>query len=168
MTPPLWRPPIGIPGYPPAPPWAPPNPALGTWTYRSFLNNPDIGQAFNDLEFGRGELRIDELRPGVFEGRLWFGDTYQFGLRGTADLSSFPASVRFRGVGDTTDSKGQIYDYAGFFLPMWSNGESQRAAIAGTTVRSVAHNGGQAKAGFVGTFIALKRDDDPKRDDDSS
>jgi hypothetical protein len=141
-------------------PCPPPNPALGTWTYRSFANNPDIEKDFNDLEFGRGELTIDKLAPGIFEGRLSFGDTYQFRLNGTADLASFPCTVRFEGVGDTRDSKRQIYDYMGFFVPTWSNGVEQRAALVGTTVRTVAHNGGRARAGVVGSFIALKRDEE--------
>ena len=164
MSPAPWGPPYGIPVADPSQPWMPPspppNPAVGVWTYRSFRNNPDIEKEFNDLEFGRGELTIDELEAGQFEGRLSFGDTYQFRLRGTADLHSFPASIRFQGIGDTTDSKGQVYDYLGFFVPMWSNGENQRPAIVGTTVRTVAHNGDRAKAGVVGTFIALKRDDE--------
>jgi len=32
---------------------------VGTWTYRSFLNNPDLSADFNSLEFGRGNIRID-------------------------------------------------------------------------------------------------------------
>jgi hypothetical protein len=26
---------------------------IGTWTYRSFVNNPDLSVPFNNLEFGR-------------------------------------------------------------------------------------------------------------------
>lgn len=171
MSIPVWRPPIWVspppdmsgplfPVCPPNPACPPPNPAVGSWTYRSFINNPDISKDFNDLEFGRGELTIDELERGCFSGRLSFGDTYQFRLRGTADLASLPASARFQGVGDTTDSRGQVYDYMGFFMPMWTNGVKARAALVGTTIRTVAHNGDRAKAGVVGTFIALKRDDE--------
>ena len=32
---------------------------VGTWTYRSFLNDPDLSTQFNNLEFGRGKIRID-------------------------------------------------------------------------------------------------------------
>lgn len=170
MTPTDWLQPVGFGpppfAYPPppfaypAPPSCPPSSvAIGTWTYRSFVNNPDVAKDFNDLEFGRGELSIDELAPGLFEGRLSFGDSYQFRLRGSTDFSSQPYTIRFEGIGDTTDSKGQIYDYLGFFVPMWSNGVNQRAALVGTTVRTVAHNGGQARAGSAGTFIALKQDE---------
>jgi hypothetical protein len=143
-----------------SPPCPPPNPATGTWTYRSFVNNPSLDKAPNDILLGSGELVIEELAQGLFEGRLSFGDTYQFRLRGIADLSSFPAVVRFQGVGDTKDSKAQIYDYTGFFVPTWSNGVDQRPALVGSTVRTVAHDGGRARAGFVGSFIALKHDED--------
>jgi len=34
------------------------NPFVGTWSYRSFLNNPDIGKSFDALEFGRGTLSL--------------------------------------------------------------------------------------------------------------
>jgi hypothetical protein len=166
MNPPGWPPHMGIPipnvYYPWLRPCPPPNPALGTWTYRSFVNNPDISKDFNDLEFGRGDLIIEQLAPGIFEGRLSFGDTYQFRLRGVADFSSVPCTVRFEGVGDTKDSKEQVYDYMGFFVPMWSNGVDQRPALVGSAVRTVAHNGGRARAGVVGSFIALKRDEETR------
>lgn len=145
--------------YQPNPQCLPLHPILGTWTYRSFVNNPDIDRDFNDLELGRGELTIEDFAPGLFLGLLSFGETYQFRLRGVVDMAP-PCSVRFTGIGFTKDSKDQIYDYVGFFVPMWSNGVDQRPALVGSTVRTVAHNGGRAKAGVVGTFIALKRDGD--------
>lgn len=39
------------------------NPIVGTWSYRSFINNPDLSVAFNDLAFGAGTL--------VLENRSW-------------------------------------------------------------------------------------------------
>ena len=30
------------------------NPFVGSWTYRSLLNDPDLQTAFNDLQFGLG------------------------------------------------------------------------------------------------------------------
>jgi hypothetical protein len=136
----------------------PPLPSvLGSWTYRSFINSPDVSKEFNELEFGRGELIIDCLAPGVFGGRLAFGDTYQFRLAGLSQFT-LPCTLRFQGIGDTKDSDGQVYDYVGFFVPMWSNGIKQRPALIGSVVRTVPHDGGQAKAGHVSTWIAVKRD----------
>jgi hypothetical protein len=131
------------------------HPVLGSWTYRSFINNPDISKDFTALEFGRGELTIEQLGPGIFTGRLSFGDTYQFRLSGWSSFE-FPCSVRFQGVGDTKDSYGQVYDYVGFFTPMWSNGIEQRPALLGSVVRTVPHSDGRAKAGYVSSWIAVK------------
>ena len=144
--------------YPPDPFCPPSHPVCGAWSYRSFVDNPDLEKDFNDLELGRGELTIEHFAPGIFVGRLSFGETYQFRLRGVVDMTP-PCSIRFTGLGDTGDSKGQVYDYVGFFVPTWSNGVDQRPALVGSTVRTVAHNGGRAKAGMVGTFVALKRDE---------
>jgi len=134
-----------------------PNPFLGDWTYRSFINDPDISKDFHDLEFGRGELVIEDFAPGSFNGRLVFSDTYQFKLSGSSSFDHPPFSVRFQGVGDTADSQGQIYDYIGYLVPDWPNGIGQRPAIVGSVIRTVAHNGGKAAAGVVSSWIALKR-----------
>ena len=135
----------------------PPHSILGSWTYRSFINEPDVTKEFNTLEFGRGELIIEEFAPEVFAGRLSFGDTYQFRLSGWTTFV-LPCTVRFRGIGDTKDSYGQVYDYVGFFTPMWSNGIHQRPTITGSVVRTVPHSNGRAKAGDVTSWIAVKRE----------
>jgi hypothetical protein len=135
--------------------YAPPTPFLGTWTYRSFINNAEIATDFNNLEFGRGELIVEHFPLGSFRGRLIFGDTYQFRLMGASSFGN-PFTVRFQGVGDTTDSLGQIYDYVGYLVPVWPNGVDQVPAIVGSVVRTVPHDGGQAKAGVVSSWIALK------------
>ncbi|HKF36642.1 MAG TPA: hypothetical protein VKB35_07030 [Ktedonobacteraceae bacterium] len=68
---------------------------VGRWTYRSFINDPDISKDFSKLEFGRGELVIEEFIPGTFAGRLIFGDTYQFELSGSSSFgNSFTVRVR--------------------------------------------------------------------------
>jgi hypothetical protein len=129
----------------------------GTWTYRSFIDNPDISTEFNDLEFGRGALVIDDFRPGSFSGRLVFGDTYQFKLSGASSFGN-PFTVRFQGVGDTLDSQGQVYDYTGYLVPIWPNGIDQRSVIVGSVIRTVAHDGGRAPAGVVAAWTAVRRD----------
>jgi len=137
-------------------PFAIVHPVLGSWTYRSFINDPDVSKDFGALEFGRGDLIIDQVAPGVFTGRLSFGDTYQFRLSGWASFD-FPCSVRFQGVGDAKDSYGQVYDYVGFFVPIWSNGIQQRPALVGSVVRTVPHSEGRAKAGDVCSWLAVKK-----------
>ena len=44
---------------------------VGLWTYRSFLADPDLATAFNDLEFGRGNIKVDEAPFGIFRGRIY-------------------------------------------------------------------------------------------------
>ena len=44
---------------------------VGTWTYRSFLNNPDLSADFNSLEFGRGNIRIDPAPMNQFKGKIY-------------------------------------------------------------------------------------------------
>lgn len=132
------------------------DPIVGRWTYRSFINNPDISTDFDSLEWGRGELLIEYLAPGVFIGRLLFGPSYQFRLQGWASFG-YPPLFRFRGVGDAADSQNQVYDYLACLNPFWPDGVNQRPVLTGSVIRSVAHNGGRAPAGAVGTFTAVKQ-----------
>ncbi len=132
-------------------------PLIGRWTYRSFVGNPDIDADFGSLEFGRGELVVEYVCPGTFIGRLIFDDAYQFRLQGVATPGD-PPTIRFRGIGDADDSAGQIYDYFGCLMPLWSYPTRKRLVIVGSTVRAVAHNGEAAFAGQAASFIAIKRD----------
>ena len=44
---------------------------IGWWTYRSLINDPDISKDFNDLEFGRGDLVIeDSSARGTLASRM--------------------------------------------------------------------------------------------------
>ena len=42
-----------------------------TWTYRSFVHDPVLSTPFNDLEFGRANLRIDPAPMHVFKGLIY-------------------------------------------------------------------------------------------------
>lgn len=93
-------------------------------------------------------------------GRLSFGTDY-LALKGTLTYGN-PFTARFQGVGATAgtieNGKPWIYDYLGFVAPAWPNGVNQRPAIVGTLVRDVTHSDGQAKAGMVASFIAVRKD----------
>ena len=41
------------------------NPFVGSWTYRSFLNDPDVSKDFDKLEFGRGTITIEVAGESV-------------------------------------------------------------------------------------------------------
>lgn len=138
------------------------NAICGKWTYRSFINDPDPNLEFNKLKFAVAELSFEEADFGKIAGRLRFGEDY-LKLTGTMTFGN-PFAARFQGVGATpgTIENGQpwVYDYLGFIAPAWPNGIDQRPAIVGTIVRTVTHSNGQAKAGYVASWIAVRRDPD--------
>ena len=51
------------------------NPFVGSWTYRSLLNDTDVNTDFNNLEFGRGTIVIKQapmqLLTGTIGGPGW-------------------------------------------------------------------------------------------------
>jgi hypothetical protein len=40
-------------------------------------------------------------------------------------------------------------------IPIWPNGVDQRPAIVGSVIRMVPHSNGQARAGYIASFIAV-------------
>jgi hypothetical protein len=132
------------------------SPLSGTWTYRSFLNNPDHEDDINQLLFGEGDLIVEQAPMGAFAGRLELGSDYQLDLRGFSSYG-LPFIVRFQGIGRAgSGAEGWIYDYMGFVVPEWPNGVDQRPAMVGSTVRTVPHDG--APAGSVASWIAVKQE----------
>lgn len=132
---------------------------LGTWTYRSFLSNPDLNVDFNSLEFGKGTIRLDGGPMQQLSG-LIYGTGWSLDLTGAIAYGN-PFNVQFQGKGMVGDAKW-IYDYSGYLVPAWPNGIDQRPAIVGSIVRTIPHpdgSGGVAPAGFVAQWIAVKQDD---------
>ena len=132
---------------------------VGIWSYRSLLNDPDLTTAFNQLQFGKGNIRIDEAPMGVFQGRLY--DTgWALDLAGAIGYG-MPWTVRFQGKGNVGGEEW-IYDYTGFVVPPWPNGVEQRPAIVGSVIRTIPHSGGGpgtvAPAGVVASFYAVRQD----------
>jgi hypothetical protein len=133
------------------------NPFVGSWTYRSLLNDPDIKQDFDKLEFGRGTLVIAEAAPQTLAGTIG-GDGWSLTLHGSRAYGS-PAQVRFQGKG-IVGGEEWVYDYIGWLVPDWPNSDAtlQRAAIVGSVVRTIPHSSGAgvAPAGVVGSFYAVR------------
>jgi hypothetical protein len=134
------------------------NPFVGSWTYRSLLNNPDINTDFNDLEFGRATIVIEENSPELLTGTIG-GTGWSLNLYGSRSYGS-PMQVRFQGKGMVGDEEW-VYDYIGWLVPVWANSNStlQTAAIVGSVVRTIPHSssGGKiAPAGFVASFYAVR------------
>ncbi len=129
---------------------------VGTWTYRSFVSNPDLGAAFNTLEFGRANLRIDSAPAGTLNGLL-YGTGWQLTLKGTIIPGNAP-EVRFQGTG-TVNGAHWVYDYMGYLVPPWPNGVHQVLSIVGSVVRTIPHpsGNGTAPAGAVASWIGVKQ-----------
>jgi hypothetical protein len=149
------------------------NPFVGSWTYRSFNNDPDLAADanVNNLLFGDGTLEITapstEKLGGTIGGSLAPNANWLLNLRGSIGYSS-PGQVRFQGVG-VVNGEEWIYDYIGWLVPVWPNSTDllQRAAIVGSVVRTVPHHGTNADgsmnstihpAGVVASFYAVKTD----------
>ena len=136
------------------------NPFVGTWTYRSLLNDPDVNKSFNDLEFGRGTLDIKQINSTTLGGTIG-GPGWQLELHGSFGYGS-PMQVRFQGKGVVSGAEW-IYDYIGWLVPVWpnSNRNLQYTAFVGSVVRTIPHpsgNGGVSPAGVVASFYAVKVD----------
>jgi hypothetical protein len=149
------------------------NPFVGSWTYRSFNNDPDLAadSNVNNLLFGDGTLAItapsSERLGGTIGGSLAPNANWLLNLRGSIGYGS-PGQVRFQGVG-VVNGEEWIYDYIGWLVPVWPNSTDllQRAAIVGSVVRTVPHHGTNADgsmnstihpAGVVASFYAVRVD----------
>lgn len=142
------------------------NPFVGSWTYRSFVNDPDIDTDFDKLEFGRGTIVItapsSETVGGTIGGSLGPGaGNWSLNLHGSIGYGS-PGQVRFQGVG-VVGGEEWVYDYVGWLVPVWPNSNNllQRAAIVGSVVRTVPHSGSDGTgpvhpAGVVASFYAVR------------
>jgi hypothetical protein len=136
------------------------NPFVGKWTYRSLLNDLDLDQDFDKLEFGRGTIVIEEVEPQLLKGAIG-GPGWSLTLHGSRAYGS-PMQVRFQGKG-LVSGEEWIYDYIGWLVPARPNSTAslQRPAIVGSVVRTVPHSsdGGIAPAGVVASFYAVRQDE---------
>jgi hypothetical protein len=132
---------------------------VGKWTYRSFLNDPDLSTQFNDLEFGLGTIEVLPSAMNEFRGTIG-GPDWQLQLKGSTTYGN-PFTVRFQGKG-VVSGEEWIYDYIGYVIRPWPNGVDQRMAMVGSIVRTIPHSsgsGGTAPAGVVCSWIAVRQDE---------
>jgi hypothetical protein len=135
------------------------NPFVGTWTYRSLLNEPDVSVDFDKLEFGRGTLKITAESYTTLGGTIG-GPGWSLDLHGSFGYGS-PMQVRFQGRG-IVGGEEWVYDYIGWLVPPWpnSNAQLERMAFVGSVVRTVPHSGSKkgtiSPAGVVASFYAVR------------
>jgi hypothetical protein len=138
------------------------NPFVGSWSYRSFNNDPDLSIAFNDLQFGLGTIVIEEAPMQLLQGTIG-GSGWSLTLKGAREYGN-PMHVRFQGNG-VVNGEQWIYDYDGYLVPAWPNGVQQVPAMVGSIVRTVPHSGSPPKdggpapvhpAGVVASWYAVR------------
>jgi len=130
------------------------SPFDGSWSYRSFRNDPDLSVEFDALRFGAGTLELSTPAFGRLAGSLG-GEGWRLELAGGYGYGT-PFSLRFQGSGQI-GGEAWVYDYLGYLVPVWPGGVGQRPAIVGSVIRTVPHSGGQATAGYVASFIAVRQ-----------
>ena len=118
------------------------NPFVGSWTYRSLLNDTDMNTSFNDLQFGLGTIVIEEAPMQLLKGTIG-GPGWSLDLKGAREYGN-PMHVRFQGKG-VVSGEEWIYDYDGYLVPAWPNGVQQVPAMVGSIVRTVPHSGSAAE-----------------------
>lgn len=129
----------------------------GSWTYRSFINNPIDSVSFDSLELAVAIMKLEVKENDSITGILDMGEYGNLTMRGkiTAHQSDI---LQFTLEGDGipgTSTQGWIYNYFGYAVPKWSNGVDQVPACVGSLIRSVAH--GTSKAGAVYSYYMVKR-----------
>jgi hypothetical protein len=133
----------------------------GTWTYRSFTNDPDPSTDFDKLQFGLGSIVIEDAPMGVLKGRIG-GPGWGLDLNGAIGYGT-PWTVNFEGRG-VNGVELWVYDYSGYVVPPWPSGIDQRPAIVGSIVRVIPHGDGSGSgpvhpAGVVASWIAVWQSD---------
>jgi hypothetical protein len=134
----------------------------GKWTYRSFLNKPDmVGNDPNKalaLIFGEGILSINVTDEATLRAVLDFGGASAMDLVGTIFGGSAitPEVLIITGTGrEGTNTAKWVYQYQGYVVPSWPQGVNQVPAIVGTVVRTIPH--GSGPAGVVASFVIVKQ-----------
>jgi hypothetical protein len=136
------------------------NPFQGTWTYRSFLNDPTLTggdpQKLAALLFAEATLTLGDAESNIFEGHLAFDANSVMDLKGALTSGhGTPAHAHIVGQGRPGTSTAQLfYDYDGSLAERWPNGVNQVPAITGSVIRVKPHDG--KPAGLVASFIAVK------------
>ncbi len=137
----------------------------GKWTYRSFHNDPapvaddpkTAAEKALALIFAEAVFTFEIPTSTTLKGAIeWQGGGLD--LQGTVGVNTAGAAptVEIVGTGRPgTSTAGWEYDYRGQLAYQWPNGVNQALALAGTVIRAKSHGG--APAGYVASFIAVKR-----------
>lgn len=131
----------------------------GSWTYRSFHNNPSPvgGDPERALALFFAEATFEFALPeeGRFDGVLDWGSG-GLDLAGNVAQDADGVAVRIVGSGRPgSQTDGWRHDYNARLAHRWPNGVEQVPSLVGTVIRVNPH--GPAEAGYVASFVAVKR-----------
>lgn len=129
------------------------NEIIGSWVYRSFINDQSLLTSFEKLRFGAGVMQLEMPRPGVLSGTLG-GQGWSLAIQGIVSESD-EIGLAFEGKGEI-GGEPWIYAYTGWLVPDWPKGVDQIDAIVGSVMRGIPHSSGQAPAGYVASFVAVR------------
>jgi hypothetical protein len=133
----------------------------GTWTYRSFNNDPnpvgDDAESALRLIFAEAVFTFEIPSSTTLTGKIdWPGGGLD--LTGTIEPATEDRMlhVHITGMGrpDTGTATWQ-YDYDANLAYSWPNGIDQVPALVGTVIRVKEHGGNPA--GYVASFVAVKQ-----------
>lgn len=161
------------------------NPFVGSWSYRSFLNDPSTSldsatadqtcQILQGLVFGYGTITIEEAPLGQLRGTIG-GTGWSLALKGSRTYGD-PMTARFQGTG-RIDDEPWAYDYVAYLPPEWVEPDPLKAevdpdskskpgqrvpqppALVGSIVRVLPHSGGDGTihpAGVVASWYAVRQ-----------
>lgn len=147
----------------------PDQPALtcirGSWTYRSWRNNPDAAADSDSavtcsnlkrLLFLEASLELSVSPELSLEGYLRFDGENAINIRGQVAVGNV-LGLRFQASGTIgVERELLVYDYTCWLVPAWPYGVDQSPSLVGSVIRTISHSGGQAKAGYVASFYAVK------------
>ena len=127
----------------------------GTWSYRAFLNDPDLETPFDKLRCATARLTLTQS-GGALRGSL-AGEGWGTWIDWSLDLEGRAEAGGFRLQGrNVIQGDEWAYDYAGAFAPTWPHATDARDVITGTVIRSKDRQTVPGARGVHATFVAIK------------
>ena len=134
----------------------------GTYTYRSFINEPQIVNDFSKLQFAEAEVTLIGSLDGTITGVLSWPTKEDDSERAVMDLqgrivSWGPLLIQLEGVGRKGSAIADFdYKYELTAAQQWPETTAPRLCLVGSVIRAKDH--GTVKAGFTASVIAVQRD----------
>ena len=133
----------------------------GKWVYRSIKNIPDPNVDIGDMKLLVAVIDIPPFSGNRFSGTMTateHGKDVRHVLEGEVQGDRFT----MRAVQGNQNTEGWVYDYTGWVVPKWKDGQAQTPTFVGSVLRVTAHpypGGGTSHAGASYTIIGMKQPD---------